>query len=106
MLSDALHVFYEIKKFMCITTISSYPNDKEEKFGSLLDDRQKMCCQSMHLVMSVSNSRCDSMHLIPEDYQLAIDFLIKFSNSVSSAENVADFVNFQAKEGLYSNDAT
>ena len=64
-----------------------------------------MCCQSMHLIMSVSDSRCDSMDLIPEDYQLAIDFLIKFSNSVSSAEVVADFANFQEKQGLYSNNA-
>ena len=64
-----------------------------------------MCCQSMHLIMSVSDSRCNSMDLIPEDYQLAIDFLIKFSNSVSSAEVVADFANFQEKQGLYSNNA-
>ena len=54
-LSDALHVFYEIKKFMCITTISSYPNDEEEKFGSVLDDRQKMCyqCDSMDLIQGL-----------------------------------------------------
>ena len=35
--------------------------------------------------MNISDSQYDNMDLIPEDHQLAIDFLIKFSNSISSA---------------------
>ena len=37
--SDNAVFIYKTKKFLCITTISSYSNDEEEKFESVLDDR-------------------------------------------------------------------
>ena len=62
-----------------------------------------MWCQPIHPVTNILDLRYDNMDLIPENYQLAIDCLIKYPKRVFSAEVKANFCNFQAKEGFYSN---
>lgn len=105
-LSDVPYVFYEIKKSLISLKSTPLQTDEEEKFASVLKDRQTMCCQPVHLMTYILDPRYDDKDVTPEDFQLAVDFLIKFSSNLGlpSEEVIADFAKFQAKEGIYSND--